>query len=158
MARYVVAGIAAGALLVPVELIALGATSFDLIWTVIGLLLALGMVIGALIAGAEWTVERFELGGGRAALVRGATSIPAFVFVAGSLFDGGYAASLPGASVAVYWLPVLGAGMVGNATHCDGEGLGQPGVKSAAYSDGGAPRPERESGAPDLRFRPPNGS
>jgi len=108
-ATYITAGIVGGAVLVPIELIALRATSFDVIWSVTALMLVVGMLVGSVIAGAEFVVERFGVGKLGAALIRGAASIPAFAFMARTLFDGGYAATLPGASVAVYWLPLLGA-------------------------------------------------
>ena len=91
-ARYLVAGVGAGALVLPVELIALGTTNVDVVWTVTALLLSLGLAIGAVIAAGEYIVRRFELSAVPAGLVRGATAIPAFAFVARSLFDGGYAA------------------------------------------------------------------
>jgi len=116
--RFLFAGVAAGMLLVPVELVALRSGSFDVIWTVVVLLLALGLAVGALVAAAELVIARFGLRKNSAALVRGATSMPAFAFVAHHLFDGGYAATLPGADLAVYWMPVLGGAAV--AATCRG--------------------------------------
>ena len=105
-------GAMAGALLIALlELASLGkaALSFDLGVTVASLFAGLGLVIGAVTWATETAAERMRIAPIGAAVLRALPALPPLIWVAGSLFQGAQAATLPGASSAPIWLPAVGA-------------------------------------------------
>jgi hypothetical protein len=98
-----------------VELVALGSARPSLAWTVITLLAALGLLAGLAIS---WQA-RLVRGMGPLARAAGMALLatPLFVFVAAHLFDGGFAATLPGASWGMLWVPILGTALTAAAVY-----------------------------------------
>ncbi|MCA9656912.1 MAG: sulfatase [Myxococcales bacterium] len=111
--RSLLTGLAGAAILVPVEALALQPLSGDLLWVSASLLLGLGLAIALLLLAAEWVVAALRRRGGdrrglATAGIRAAASLLALVPVAANLFEGAFAATLPGASIAPYVLPTAG--------------------------------------------------
>lgn len=73
-----------------------------------GLLLGLGLIVGAVMLGSEALVARLGLTGPLAAVARAAGALLVLIPVGGTLFDGARAATLPGASSAPIWFPAGG--------------------------------------------------
>lgn len=103
----VATGVVGACLLLPAELIALGGPPAPL-GPAAALLLAAGWAIGLAIALANAVVRAARLGPWRAAAVRATPTLLATVPLARHLFDGAFAATLPGAAWASWWLPALG--------------------------------------------------
>jgi hypothetical protein len=101
-------GLAGAALLLPVELQALHARDPAIIWVVATLFAVMGLAIGLTIAAAEALVARLGAGPIAASLVRAAGSLLATLPLLRHLFDGGFAATLPGARWGHLWVPMLG--------------------------------------------------
>jgi arylsulfatase A-like enzyme len=102
------AGLFAALILAVFELAALGSGAPDLVIAAIGLLAALGFVIG----GAVWLPPAL-LGARRVhplagALIRAAPALPPLIHLGGHLFDGARAAELPLARGAFLWVPAAG--------------------------------------------------
>ncbi|MBP6633942.1 MAG: sulfatase [Kofleriaceae bacterium] len=90
----------------------------------LGLFAGTGLLAGLLVAGAEWAAAGLtrRLGarrgaGALAVLVRAAPTLLVSVPVARGLFDGAFAASLPGAGAAPVLVPLLGLGATALALH-----------------------------------------
>ncbi len=109
MIPLVASGLAGAALIASVELAALRG-GLGLSVAAAFLLLGLGLVCGLVMAAAEFVVNRFTLRRVPAALVRAALAVPPLVLVAAHLFEGGRAATMPGASTSHLWLPAMGYG------------------------------------------------
>lgn len=73
----------------------------------LALFLALGTLIGIVLGIQEWLVARSRLRGLSAAAVRSLGSLLAVAPVADSLFDGAFAATLPGSEFGYLWVPAL---------------------------------------------------
>jgi len=106
-----IAGIAGATAIAAVEVIALGAWRPSMIATVVALLLGLGVVVGGVMALQEWAIARLRPRPIVAAGIRAVGALPALIPLGASLFDGGFAATLPGAA----WAPVL-VPLIGTAT------------------------------------------
>ncbi|HEY8377020.1 MAG TPA: sulfatase-like hydrolase/transferase [Nannocystis sp.] len=110
--RGVIAGLAVGLLgglvMAPIEQRALGSSDVGVIWAAWSLLLALGAAIGCVLALAEWLVARIRARPLTAAAVRATGALPVLIYVSRHLFEGAFASTLPGASTAHLWLPILG--------------------------------------------------
>ncbi len=98
-------GVVGGCLLVPVEWIALGGPPAPL-GPAAALVLGSAWLIGVAIAVVNAVVRGARLGPWRGALLRAALSLFATVPVAKHLFDGAFAATLPGAAWAPWWVPI----------------------------------------------------
>jgi hypothetical protein len=94
------------AALLPGELLALGTADPSVIWCVVTLFAALGLAIGMVIAGVEALVARWHLRPGAASMLRASAGLLAFGPLLRHLFDGGMAATLPGASAGHLWSPL----------------------------------------------------
>ncbi|HWM86084.1 MAG TPA: sulfatase-like hydrolase/transferase, partial [Kofleriaceae bacterium] len=104
------------ALLIAVlELVALGSGAFDLVVTVISLHAALGLVIGLLLWLTESAAERLLLPPLTASALRALPALPPLAWLGSTLFQGASAATLPGASWAAVWVPLVGTAMVAAA-------------------------------------------
>jgi hypothetical protein len=103
-----VSGVAGASAIALVEIVALGSLRPGLAATAFALLAALGLAIGAVIAAQEWAIHRWSLPPLPAAVVRAAGSLIALIPMSRSLFAGGLASTLPGASSAPLWVPVVG--------------------------------------------------
>ena len=110
-----VAGVFAAAALAVVEVIALGVWRPKMIAAVAALLLGLGLAIGCVIALQEWAVGRLRPRPLVAAGIRSSGSLIALIPLGGTLFAGGLAATLPGASSAPIWVPLAGAAALASA-------------------------------------------
>jgi hypothetical protein len=102
-----VAGTAAGALVGVVEVLAIGATRPALAGTLLALFATTGALAGAAMATTEAIARRIGLRAGPTAVLAALPSLAIGVPVAGTLFEGAFAATLPGATAAPYALPVL---------------------------------------------------
>jgi hypothetical protein len=100
--------LAAAALVGVIEAIALTSGQPGVLLAVAGLLLGLGLAIGAVMLASEVVVARWRLRGPLAAAARAAGALIALVPVGRTLFDGARASTLPGASTAAIWFPALG--------------------------------------------------
>jgi hypothetical protein len=78
------------------------------VWACLSLLGGLGVAIGATIAFSEWAVARLRPRPLRAAAIRAASCLPVLVPLAQHLFEGAFAQTLPGASLAPVLVPLLG--------------------------------------------------
>jgi hypothetical protein len=108
----VTTGVVGSCALVPIELAALGADAPLVVAA--ALLLGLGVLVGIAIAIAEVFVVDWRLGHWTAALVRALPSLAVTIPVSLHLFDGAFAATLPGARFAPVVLPIaatLGLGL-----------------------------------------------
>lgn len=94
LARFVLAGLGGGALLLVIEASLLGLPSAQLGLLEASLLLALGAAIGCLVAVQEAIVARFALRGLRAAFARSILGIPVILLGSWRLFEGSYASTL----------------------------------------------------------------
>ena len=93
-----------------IELASLGAPalSADLGGVVLALHAALGLVVGALAWLTELAADRLAAPRLPGALLRALPTLPLFVWLGGTLFQGATAAALPGASLGHIWVPALG--------------------------------------------------
>ncbi|MCG5052261.1 MAG: sulfatase-like hydrolase/transferase [Myxococcales bacterium] len=110
-APWLAVGYAGAALACPVELVALRATSAGLILTVLALFAGLGLCIGATLALSARGAARF-VGPWWSAFVFAAGSLWVSIPVGLHLFDGAFAATLPGATLAPGWFPLLVWGLL----------------------------------------------
>lgn len=101
------AAIAGGTCIGLVEIVALGVPGASVSLVVLALFVALGAAAGVVVMLQELAIARLRWTGIRADLVRGAGSLIVLIPVGGSLFEGGYAATLPGASTGHIWVPVV---------------------------------------------------
>ena len=110
--RGVIAGLTVGllgaALVAPLELLALGTDDPQVVWAWLSLVMGLGVAIGCTIAVSEWLVARLRPRPLRAAAIRAATCLPVLIPLSQHLFDGAFAQTLPGASLAPVLVPLLG--------------------------------------------------
>ena len=106
--RMIGAGLFGALLITVVELVALANWRAGFVATVAILLLGLGLLCGLVMAAAELVVARFSLAALPAAMIRASGAIPPLTFASRHLFDGGQARSLPGASSAHLWVPIVG--------------------------------------------------
>ena len=110
--RGVIAGLAVGllgaGLVTPLELMSLATDDTQVMWACLSLLAGLGVTVGATIAVSEWLVARLRPRPLRAAAIRAATCLPVLIPLASHLFDGAFAQTLPGASLAPALVPLLG--------------------------------------------------
>jgi arylsulfatase A-like enzyme len=105
---FLEAGLIAGAVLFALEQLLLGTPAPGLSWVIATLFLSLGLFVGATIAAQEALIQRLGLGGWGAAGVRATGSLFVSFPTATTLFDGAFASTLPGASSAHLWVPLLG--------------------------------------------------
>lgn len=109
--RGVIAGLSVGLLgglaMAPVEHVALATDDLGVVWAAWSLLLALGAGLGLIVALTEWLIARLRPRPWIGAAIRAAGSLPFVVPVARNLFEGAFASTLPGASVAPIWVPLL---------------------------------------------------
>lgn len=117
---FVEVGLIAAAVMTTVEMVLLGSASLGLLYVVASLLGAVGLFIGLTIEGLEWVVRRRGFRGMRAASVRALGTLLISVPIARTLFDGSFASTLPGASWAPLWLPLLGVAATTVALHYAG--------------------------------------
>ena len=132
-------GAITGALVVAaIELVALGAgaAALDPGATILTLHAALGLTIGALLWLTEWVAERRRLGRLAGSLVRALPALPALAWVGRTLFSGAAAATMPGASSAPIWVPVLGTILVAAAIAIGSAVLSRPGPARRALVAG----------------------
>ena len=109
MDAYIGSALLAGLVLALVEsAFLLEQANRPLLQVVLALMAALGLVVGLVLAFQEWLVARLSLESWRAALVRALGSVLPLYLTCATLFDGAYASSLPGASLAHLWIPALG--------------------------------------------------
>ncbi len=110
--RGVIAGLMVGlmgaALLAPFELLALDTDDPQVVWVWLSLVAALGAAVGTTIAISEWLVARLRPRPFLSSAIRAATCLPVLVPLAQHLFEGAFAQTLPGASVAPIVVPLLG--------------------------------------------------
>ncbi|HEY0137656.1 MAG TPA: hypothetical protein VGB85_26405, partial [Nannocystis sp.] len=110
--RGVIAGLSVGllgaGLLAPIELWSLATDDPQVVWACLSLLGGLGVAIGATIAISEWLVARLRPRPLRAAAIRAASCLPVLIPLAQHLFEGAFAQTLPGASLAPVFVPLLG--------------------------------------------------
>jgi len=105
----VVAGLCGGIAVAVTEgaaLVADGA-GVELLAVAVALLFGLGLVVGGVLAACQWLIVRARLDDVFAAAVLAAPAIVPTSYVASSLFEGAFAATLPGAHSAWLWLPAL---------------------------------------------------
>ncbi|MFO0576328.1 MAG: sulfatase [Polyangia bacterium] len=105
---FVRTGLVAAVLIAPLELLALAPLRPRLVITVLALLGLAGLVVGSSLALIERLVERAALRPGPACLVRALSALPVLWLLGRSLFQGGFASTLPLAAWAPLWLPLLG--------------------------------------------------
>ena len=101
-------GLLGAAVLVPIELWALSPAPLGARAVAMALLGTMGLVVGLVIASVERVVRLLP---GRAWLRAGIRALPttiATVPLARTLFEGAFASTLPGASTAFIWLPMVG--------------------------------------------------
>lgn len=103
----VATGVVGACLLLPLEWVALAGVDAPRAVAAV-LLLVMGVAIGTTLAIAEVMIGGWRLGPLAAAFVRAVPSVAVTVPVALHLFDGAFAATLPGARFAPIWVP-LGA-------------------------------------------------
>ena len=109
LADPVAAGLTAGALLALVEVARLGAlTRPGLALTVIALAAVAGTFTGAAVAAAVAVADRLRARGVARAAILAAPALAITIPVGGSLFEGAFAATLPGARWAPIAVPALG--------------------------------------------------
>ncbi len=101
-------GLLGTALLLPFELWSLGAHDAALLLPVMALFATLGVGIGLALAGGEALVATLRVGPALAALVRASASLLALFPLLRHLFDGGFAATLPGARWGHLVVPLVG--------------------------------------------------
>lgn len=101
-------GLLGGAALAPIEQAALATDDLGVVWAAWSLLLALGAAIGCVIALSEWLIARLRPRPPLVAAIRAAGALPVLIPVARNLFEGAFASTLPGASTAPIWVPLLG--------------------------------------------------
>jgi choline-sulfatase len=90
-----------------IELIALrGGAAVAMV--ALGLHAALGLAVGAALAVTEWGARRLRLGRWTGAALRALPAVAVLVPLSRTLFDGAFAAALPGARWAPIWLPLVG--------------------------------------------------
>lgn len=110
--RGVIAGLSIGlmgaALIVPLELLSLGTYDMEVVWVWLSLALGLGATIGCTLGLSEWLVARLRPRPLRAAALRATSCLPVLIPVSLHLFEGAFAQTLPGASLAPVLVPVLG--------------------------------------------------
>ena len=110
--RGVIAGLSIGlmgaALIAPLELLALGTYDMEVVWVWLSLVLGLGATIGCTLGLSEWLVARLRPRPLRAAALRATSCLPVLIPVSLHLFEGAFAQTLPGASLAPVLVPVLG--------------------------------------------------
>lgn len=110
--RGVIAGLMVGlmgaALLAPFELAALATDDPQVVWVWLSLVAALGATIGTTIAISEWLVARLRPRPLLSAAIRAAICLPVLIPLAQRLFEGAFAQTLPGASLAPILVPLLG--------------------------------------------------
>ena len=107
-ARTIVSDRLGSAIIGLVEVVALGAPGLAVSFVVLALFAGLGAAVGSVMLILEVAIDRLALAGLRADVVRGLGSLVVLVPVGGSLFEGGYAATLPGASTGHVWVPAAG--------------------------------------------------
>ncbi len=90
-----------------VEVVRIGATAPALAGTLLALFAAAGAVAGAVTAGALAVVRRLRWTGARAAVALALPTAAIWIPVFATLFEGAFAATLPGAAAAPYVLPVV---------------------------------------------------
>jgi len=105
----VIAGFCAGIAVASTEVVALLAdgAGAGLMAVAAALLVGLGVAVGGALAACQWLVLRARLDDAFAAAVLAAPAIAPAIWVASSLFEGAFAATLPGARSAWLWLPAL---------------------------------------------------
>ena len=107
LADPVASGVAAGLLLALVELGMLGEAGGGLVLAVVGLCVGAGALVGVSVVATYAIARRLGLGRVTGALVIAAPSLALGVPLGESLFQGAFAATLPGASVAPVVVPVV---------------------------------------------------
>ncbi|HUQ02752.1 MAG TPA: sulfatase [Kofleriaceae bacterium] len=107
LADPVASGVAAGLVLALVELALLGHVSGGLALAVIGLCVGAGALVGASVVLTYALARRLGLGAVPGAVLIAAPSLVLGVPLGKSLFQGAFAATLPGASVAPYLVPIV---------------------------------------------------
>jgi hypothetical protein len=127
----VIAGVLGAAFIAAIEVVALGSGRPGVFAPAVALILSLGAAIGAVMAIAEWTVERLRPSPLVVALIRAGGAVIPLIPVGRSLFSGGLAATLPGAAWAPLWVPALGvlgiaAAALAGARLCRGWGPVSP--------------------------------
>ena len=104
----VAVGVAGACVLVPIELASLSGDGVPRGAAAV-MLLACGLLVGVVVALAASIVRAAKLPAWGAAAVLASTSLLATVPVARHLFDGAFAATLPGAAYAAWWIPMVAA-------------------------------------------------
>jgi choline-sulfatase len=128
LSSWVVAGLVAGLVLAVIELVALGGPGGDVAIAVVGLLLGLGFAIGAVASLTEAVIVLAWPGPAMAALLRALPAALPLRHLGAHLFDGGRAATLPGASTAGIWIPIGGTLLVALALRIGAWILGEGGA------------------------------
>ena len=100
-------GVLGAALLLPLELLALGRADLSFIVTVTFLVGGFGLFVGSSLAVADAFALRFGKRPMLKALFRASASLVAAIPLGLHLFDGAKASTLPGAAYAPYWVPLL---------------------------------------------------
>jgi arylsulfatase A-like enzyme len=101
-------GLAGAALIAPLELLALGSYGMEVVWVWLSLVLGLGATIGCTLGLSEWLVARLRPRPLRAAALRATSCLPVLIPVSLHLFEGAFAQTLPGASLAPVLVPLFG--------------------------------------------------
>ncbi|MEE9386895.1 MAG: sulfatase [Nannocystaceae bacterium] len=94
-------------LLAPVELVALGRPSAELWWVALTLLATVGLTLGTTIAAIESFIHARNYRGWKCAALRAAPSILVTIPVSATSFEGAFASSLPAATLAPFWVPLI---------------------------------------------------
>jgi arylsulfatase A-like enzyme len=104
--RTLVAGVLGGIAVGLLELLAVRSGSPSLWWVIVALHAAVGLLVGLVVFGTELVAKRLPLL--PRTLVLAAGSLLVLIPAARHLFDGGFAATLPGAKLGYIWVPALG--------------------------------------------------
>lgn len=102
-----VASVLAGVLLAAVEILAIGATRPALAGTLLAVFAATGAIAGLVMLATEGIVRKVGLAAWPAAVLVALPTLAIWIPVSRTLFEGAYAATLPGAGAAPYALPPI---------------------------------------------------
>ena len=93
--------------LAAIEIVAIGATRPALAGTLLALFAATGAIVGVVMLATEAVARRIGLAAWPAAVLCALPTLAIWIPVTGTLFEGAYAATLPGARAAPVVLPIL---------------------------------------------------
>lgn len=130
-ATDVLTGLFGAAVLAIIEVASLVPHAAGVAWVTAALIGAGGLLFGAALAGTEAALRRLEPRPLVRAGARAALFLPAFAVLGRQLFDGGFASTLPGASLGPILVPIGGVGGVAGVLWLGARVIGAPGARPA---------------------------